>query len=170
MMMANKMYSVNLWPIHLEDKSLSLIYWHSANQCSGGTLGNPVHDFDLFEKFSKSSSFFSLNIELISRAPSQNWFQDAETNCCGTFCNLPSYKWGEDSSSSCSIFMLTLVDSFDKRNFMLPWAFSSMISFLSWEWHQAQDDIRAQVVTSDNDTLVCDFSLVYRNQDDNVDH
>ena len=57
MMMVNKMYSVNLWPIHFEDKSLSLIYWHSANQCSGGTLGNPVHDFDLFEKFSKSSSF-----------------------------------------------------------------------------------------------------------------
>lgn len=26
----------------------------------------------------------------------------------------------------------------------------------------AQDDIRAQVVTSDNDALVCDFSLVYR--------
>ena len=29
---------------------------------------------------------------------------------------------------------------------------------------QAQDDIRAQVVTSDNETLGCDFSLVYRNQ------
>ena len=28
---------------------------------------------------------------------------------------------------------------------------------------QAQDDIRAKVVTNDNETLVCDFSLVYRN-------
>ena len=34
------------------------------------------------------------------------------------------------------------------------------------ERNQAQDDIRANVVTNDNNTLVCDFSLVYRNWDD----